>query len=93
MNKYRIFETDEFLSNLAKIDSAQRRFIEAKLKKYIYPQLQDQPYHGTNVKKLQGYSPDTWRYRIGQFRLFYGIDGEKQIVSILTIDYRKDAYK
>ena len=34
-----------------------------------------------------------WRYRLGQFRLFYGIDVSNRTVYIVTIDYRKDAYK
>jgi len=33
-----------------------------------------------------------WRYRLGQFRLFYGIDVSNRTVYIVTIDYRKDAY-
>jgi mRNA interferase RelE/StbE len=40
---------------------------------------------------LSDYEPDTWRYRIGKYRIFYII--EKQIVSIISIDHRKDAYK
>jgi mRNA interferase RelE/StbE len=88
-----VFETDEFRSNLDRLDSDQKRFVESKLKKYVYPQIQEQPYYGTHIKKLQGYTPETWRFRIGQFRLFYGIDEHKRIVSIVTIDYRKDAYK
>jgi mRNA interferase RelE/StbE len=93
LNNYRVFETDEFRSNLDRLDSDQKRFVESKLKKYVYPQIKEQPYYGTNIKKLQGYAPETWRYRIGPFRLFYGIDEHKRIVSIVTIDYRKDAYK
>ena len=93
MNNYRIFETAEFLSNLGRLDSGQKRFIESKLNKHIYPQLKDQPYYGPNIRKLRDYTPDTWRYRLGQFRIFYGIDESKHIVSIVTIDYRKDAYK
>ena len=93
MNNYRVFETDEFRSSLDRLDLEQKRFVESKLKKYVYPQIKDQPYYGTNIKKLQGYAPETWRYRLGQFRLFYGIDEHKRIVSIVTIDYRKDAYK
>ena len=93
MNNYRIFETDEFRLSLDRLDSEQKRFVESKLKKYVYPQIKEQPYYGTNIKKLQGYTPETWRYRIGQFRLFYGIDESKRIVGIVTIDYRKDAYK
>ena len=93
MNSYRVFETDEFRSSLDRLDSEQKRFVESKLKKYVYPQIKEQPYYGTNIKKLQGYTPETWRHRIGQFRLFYGIDEHKRVVSIVTIDYRKNAYK
>ncbi|KAF1080158.1 MAG: hypothetical protein GQF41_3625 [Candidatus Rifleibacterium amylolyticum] len=32
-------------------------------------------------------------YRIGKFRIFYSIDEKLKIVSILTIDFRKNAYK
>lgn len=93
MNNYRIFESDEFHSRLDRLDSDQKQFIESTLKKYVYPQIKEQPYYGTNIKKLLGYTPETWRYRLGRFRLFYGIDEHKRIVSIVTIDYRKDAYK
>lgn len=93
MNNYRVFETDEFCSRLDRLDSEQKRFVESKLRKYVYPQIKEQPYYGPNIKKLQGYTPETWRYRLGQFRLFYGIDENKRIVSIVTIDFRKDAYK
>ena len=93
MNNYRIFETDEFRLSFDRLDSEQKRFVESKLKKHVYPQIREQPHYGTNIKKLQGYTPETWRYRIGQFRLFYVIDESKHVVGIVTIDYRKDAYK
>jgi len=32
-------------------------------------------------------------YRIGRFRVFYSIDQTEQIVSILSVDNRRDAYK
>jgi mRNA interferase RelE/StbE len=93
LNNYRLFETDEFRVRLADLDSAPRRFVESKLKTQIYPRLKVQPYSGPNIKKLRGYSPETWRVRLGQFRLFFAIDPHERVVSLLTIDYRKDAYK
>ena len=93
MTDYRIFETDEFRRNLRGLDSRQRSFVEVKLKRYVYPQLRARPHLGLNIKKLQGYQPETWRYRIGRFRVFYGIDEPKRIVNILTLDHRKDAYR
>jgi len=59
----------------------------------VYPQIKEEPFWGNNIKKLQGYDPNTWRYRIGKFRLFYIVDQEDRIIYILTIDDRKDSYK
>lgn len=93
MTDYRIFETEEFRRNLRKLDSPRRAFVEIKLKRYVYPQLRARPHLGSNIKRLQGYRPVTWRYRIGPFRVFYGIDETNRIVSILAVDDRKDAYR
>ncbi len=90
--EYRIFETEEFLKKLNKLPQAESSFIRRKLEEYIYPQLRQEPFFGPNIKKLCGYSPDTWRYRIGKFRLFYGVDEEKDVVLVLTIDLRRNAY-
>jgi len=90
---FRIFETNEFTKRLKKLSSSDAVFLRKKLDAYVYPQIKAEPFWGGNIKKLQGYSPDTWRYRIGKFRLFYIIDQKERIVFILTVDDRKDAYK
>lgn len=92
MNKYKIFETEEFQKRLKKITKRDKTFIEKKLIQYIYPQLREEPNYGNNIKKLVDYDPETWRYRIGKYRLFYVIDEEEKIVYIISIDLRKDAY-
>ena len=93
MTEYRVFETDEFRKRLEALDSRQRSLIKAKLKKFVYPQLRVRPHTGRNIKKLRSYQPETWRYRIGQLRIFYGIDDANAIVNILTLSDRKDAYR
>ncbi len=93
MSDYRIFETDEFQKQLKKVTTSQRDVIERKLSGYVYPQLRAAPYYGPNIKKLRGYTPQTWRYRIGNYRVFYCVDEQKRVVFVLTIDDRKDAYK
>ncbi|MCP4267409.1 MAG: type II toxin-antitoxin system RelE/ParE family toxin [Candidatus Brocadiaceae bacterium] len=93
MSNFRIFETDEFFKQLKKMSSPNVDFLQKKLNSYVYPQIKNQPFWGNNIKKLQGYSPDTWRYRIGKFRLFYVVNQEERIISILTVDFRKDAYR
>jgi mRNA interferase RelE/StbE len=91
--RYRIFETQEYLDCLLRFSKTDRGFIEKKAGTYIYPQLRQEPHFGVNIKKLAGYDPETWRYRLGRFRLFYSIDDRGKIVYILTIDFRKDAYR
>lgn len=92
MDNYRIFETNEFLKKIEKISQRDKSFIQKKLTQYIYPQLKDEPHYGNNIKKLVNYSPETWRYRIGKFRLFYVIDESEKVIYIISIDLRKDAY-
>ncbi|MBK7103668.1 MAG: type II toxin-antitoxin system RelE/ParE family toxin [Ignavibacteriae bacterium] len=92
MIKYRIFETDEFIKKIEKVTKSDQVFIKKKLTEYIFPQLKEEPHYGNNIKKLVNYNPETWRYRIGKYRLFYVIDEEEKIIYILSIDQRKDAY-
>ena len=93
MSEFRIFETDEFLKRLKKLASRDAAFLRRKLDSFVYPQLKTEPFWGNNIKKLQGYTPETWRYRIGKFRVFSIVDQEDQILYILTVDDRKDAYR
>jgi mRNA interferase RelE/StbE len=93
LTEYRIFETDEFRRKVRSLDARQKSFVEVKLQRHVYPQLRRQPIFGPNIKKLQDYEPETWRYRLGRFRVFYGIDEASRTVNILTLDHRKDAYR
>lgn len=90
---FRVFETDEFLKKLKKLSSYDIAFLRRKLDSFVYPQIKEEPFWGNNIKKLKGYSPDTWRYRIGNFRLFYIVDQNEQIIYMLTVEDRKNAYK
>ncbi|MGM0569021.1 MAG: type II toxin-antitoxin system RelE family toxin [Elusimicrobiota bacterium] len=92
MNKFRIFETDRFLKDLKKDFGGQRKQIKSKLSSYAYTQLKKNPYFGKNIKKLKNYNPETWRYRIGNYRFFYTINEDKKLVIMLTIDKRGNAY-
>lgn len=93
MSEFGIFETDEFLKRLEKLSPADQVFLREKLDTSVYPQLKQQPFFGNNIKKLRGYTPDTWRYRIRSFRLFYTVDTDEGLVYILTIGDRKNAYR
>ena len=92
MSNYKIFETNEFQKKMKKVSENDKSFIEKKLLQYVYPQIKKEPHYGNNIKKLVGYNPETWRYRIGKYRLFYLIDKSDKIIYILSIDLRKEAY-
>ena len=93
MDNYRIFETEEFLKSLKKIHSSDSAFIIKKLKNYVYEILKSRPIFGRDIKKLQNYTPETWRYQIRNYRVFYHVDEESKIVFMLSVDIRGKAYK
>ena len=88
-----MFETDEFLRKLERLSARDRDAVRGKLAEYGYPQLREQPFYGTNINKLRGYTPDTWRYRVGRYRVFYVVDADEKTVYVLTVEARKDAYR
>ena len=91
--EYRIFETDRFIEDLKVITLSFRETIQEKLRNYVYPQLKQQPFFGPHIKKLKGWKPDMWRYKIGSWRFFYEINEEEKIVFMLTAEHRSNAYR
>lgn len=59
----------------------------------VYPELRHEPHFGPHIKKLIGYAPTTYRYRVGGFRLFYSIDEKTKVVVMTALRARKDAYR
>jgi len=90
---YRIFETDGFCDDLQQDFGGRQQKILKKLRTFVYPQLKAQPRLGRNVRKLKEYSPETWRYRIGEYRFFYQINEEEKIVFMIAAEHRKQAYR
>ena len=93
LSEYRIFETDELVRSLGRLPEEDASFVRTKLSSHVYPQLRKTPFYGLNIKKLRAYSPETWRYRIGKYRVFFQIENSDRIVFILTVEKRKDAYR
>ena len=88
MSKFQIVETKTFVKSKKKINDK----IYNKVVQIIYPQLRSNPFFGTNIKKLKGDLGGYYRYRIGNYRLFYLIDNEKILVAIVDLQHRQDAY-
>ena len=93
MSEHRIFETEEFGRSLGKLSASDVRFVEAKLQSQAYPQLREMPFYGRNIKKLRDYRPATWRYRLGNYRVFFHVDTGAKVVFVLTVEKRGDAYR
>ena len=92
MANFRVFETTQFLKDLEQDFSGQQARIQRKLVTLVYPQLRDNPSRGKNIKKLRDVTPETWRYRIGDYRFFYTIDERAKMVVMLAADHRGRAY-
>lgn len=90
LNKFKIAETDSFVK---KISVSEFKKIYRKIYDYVYPQLRSNPYYGANIKKLKGSYEGIYRYRIGDYRLFYKIENDRVIVVIIDISNRRDAYQ
>jgi len=89
LNRFEIAETETFQRSISKKEFTR---IYNKIKTYVYPQLRDNPFFGKNIKKLKGELKDIYRYRIGEYRLFYLIDKKKIMIFIMDVVQRKDAY-
>lgn len=88
MSDFQIAETKTFQRVKSELDSK----IYAKVVNIVYPQLRANPFYGTNIKKLKGEFEGYYRYRIGNYRLFYIIDNDKIIVAIIDLKHRQNAY-
>jgi len=93
LDNFKIFETEQFRSDLENDFSGQQERIKKKLETFVYPQLRKMPFFGKNIKKLVNYSPETWRYRIGSYRFFYNIDEKNKMVFMISADNRSSAYR
>ena len=93
VGSYRIFETRQFLRDLARLGPAARKRLETKLRQHVYPLLRDNPHFGPSIKRLKNWEPPTWRYRVGDWRFFYEIDEQERVVSMTAADHRREAYR
>ncbi len=86
------FKTAETESFRKQTQKPQFHFLYPKIVDYVYPQLRQNPFFGPNIKKLKGDLSSYYRYRIGNFRLFYTVKSDKCCVFVVAIKDRKDAY-
>ena len=58
-----------------------------------FDQLRQNPYQHPNIKRLRGPLAGSFRYRVGDWRVIYQVDGKEHIVTILLIVHRSRAYR
>jgi len=81
---YKTVATKTFLRQLKKIpEDAQQRVSKA------VNELISKPDSGT---KLKGELEGLWRARVGEYRIIYEIDYEKNIIVLLDVGLRKNIY-
>lgn len=86
---YTIAETETFQKEIRKL---KYKHIYKKITDYVYPMLRQNPFFGPNIKRLKGAYSDFYRFRVGQYRIFYKVQKDTVTVYIVTIAHRKDAY-
>jgi len=85
---FKIAET----KNFQKIKKNINKKLYDKISSIVYPQLKTNLYYGPNIKKLKGEFEGYYRYRIGNYRLFYLIDDDKILVIVVDFKHRQNAY-
>jgi len=90
LDKFKIAETENFSK---KIISKRYGHLYKKIFEDVYPILRKNPFFGGNIKKLKGAYKDIYRFRIGDYRLFYKIEEQNLIIFMIDIETRQDAYK
>lgn len=88
MLTFKIAELKNFQKEVSKIDSK----LYKKIKLLVYPQLKNNPFFGTNIKKLKGNLDNYYRYRLGNYRIFYKIIKQEIKVILVDIQHRQNAY-
>ncbi len=91
MSSYQIAETKSFRKGLEKDRELWKLY--GKLTDYVYPLLRESPSYGPNRKRLSGEFSDFYRFRVGDYRLFYTINETERIVFIVALRHRKNAYR
>ena len=90
MDNYTIAETGNFSKQA---HSKKNGHLYAKIRDDVYPRLRANPFFGINIKKLKGEYKHVYRFRLGNYRLFYTVEEKQKIVFMIALENRQDSYK
>ncbi|GEM_PF-921065 len=86
MTPYDLKWKKKALKKLDKLEKEQKQRIRKKLEWFS-----QHPNRSKNIKYIEKY--DCLRYRIGNFRIYFEKDQNEEIIRILNIDKRPQAYR
>jgi len=71
------------------------KYVVAKFLKLLddFEKSPIQPRSGFDVKPMEGYPANSYRLRIGKYRVLYSVDNETKKVRITSVQHRGSAYK
>ena len=58
-----------------------------------FEHLQNNPFQGTQIKRLSGKLSYLYRYRVGKLRILYEVHEDIKVVRVKAIESRGDIYK
>lgn len=66
-------------------ERARTRILNALMGLRAYPDV-------SGVKKIRGQN-DTWRLRVGAWRVIFEFDEEKKVINVLHVRHRREVYR
>jgi mRNA interferase RelE/StbE len=81
---YKLLYTKSAVKDIQKLDAVARKRLKSKLEAYAKNPL-------VYAKKLTDFSLGTYRWRIGNYRIIFDIDGEN--IVILRVRHRREIYR
>ena len=79
-------------------DTARRFYesVDARLQRRFdrcFRLLRESPLRHPNVKPLRGRWAGYYRFRLGDYRIVYGVDAAERLVIVAAIAHRREAYE
>lgn len=87
--KYKVEFTKSAIKDLKKIDKKDSTKIAAWIKKNLVDCENPRRYG----KALKGNFSDSWRYRVGNYRILAHIEDDRVVINVVNIGHRKEIYK
>lgn len=86
---YRVIFTDRAKKEIKKLDKKVSLLILGWIRKHL-EECENPRLYG---KSLKGNLDNTWRYRVGDYRILAEIKDQEILILVLSVGHRKDIYE